>query len=163
MFFGFQIPRQEDNRSWSKLLQPAQWAKAPDEKVGEADCYVLSAETDHGKVLLWIGKEDLLVHQCQQWVKDNLPLPETTDAQVAEMLANLTGPPPLPAAEIKRRINEGTKKATASMKPVTVVFSEDKGAGLKSVTIQPPGVIVYTQTHANIVVDQKFSPSDFRR
>ncbi|MEP6663823.1 MAG: hypothetical protein ABJC04_09185 [Verrucomicrobiota bacterium] len=136
--------------------------KEPDETVDGIDCFVVSAETDEGKAWLWVGKQDDLVHQSRQSLKEKLR--EVTDAELETMLAEIPGKPPLPIKEMKRRINDGRKKAATTMKPVTVVFSEKKGvSGLKFVTIHPPGFTVFTQAHTNIVVNQKFSPSDFAR
>jgi RNA polymerase sigma factor (sigma-70 family) len=168
MFFSIQIPTASEENAWSKLVQPVTWDMAslvqkPDEKVGETDCHVLSIETDDGNALLWIGKEDFLIHQSQQRVKSKLS--EATDSEVTAILTNLPGPqslPPLPIGQMKRLINEGRKKAAATMKPATVIFSENKGtSGLKSMTIDPPSITMFTQTHENIVVDKKISPADF--
>ena len=36
-----------------------------DEKVGDADCYVLASELNGTTKTLWIGKQDFLIHQIQ--------------------------------------------------------------------------------------------------
>jgi RNA polymerase sigma factor (sigma-70 family) len=166
MFFGFPTPSLWS--SWSWLFDGTNWSsktrfsKEPDEKVGDADCYVFSSGVDDkmiGKMTLWIGKEDFLLHKSRERLTDKLP--EATDSEVKQLEAAET--PPLPIEEMKRRINEGQKKAMTTMKPVTVIFSTDNKTGVKSMTIQPPNVIVFTQTYENISVNQNVSPSDFRR
>jgi len=77
MFFDTKITAVTEDRAWCRLVQPARWARArlvkePDEKVGETDCHVLSAETGDGEALLWIGKDDLLVHRSQQRVRSSI-------------------------------------------------------------------------------------------
>ena len=149
MFFVNQIQTASQERAWSKLVQPTTWAMArliqePDEKVGDIDCHVLSIETDDGNALLWIGKEDFLVHQSQQRVK--LKEPEFTDEDTKRLFAPVLSESAkkalvqfqtpvytngveslsLSLEEVTRRINDGKKKAYSTMKPVTVVFSEAK-------------------------------------
>ena len=111
---------------------------------------------------LWVGKDDFLVHQSQEGLISKQP--EATDAEVKQILTAVPGAPPLPLAEMKQRINQGREKARATMQPVTVIFSEEKGkSGLKSMTVPPPAIIQYTQKNENIGVNQKFGPSDFVR
>ncbi len=164
------VKRQVEGRreEWSEWVQPAKWANVrlveePNGKVGEFDCSVLSAEFNRGKAMLWIGKEDFLVHRSQQWVKSK---PEDIDAELARILTNMQ--PPLPINEMKRRILDGRKKAEDTMKPVTVVFTTKPATKigqptLMSMTVEPPSVFVFTQTHENIVANQVFSPTNFTR
>ena len=167
MFFGVQIPDDPERRPWMRLIQAARRSvahlvKEPDEMVGGTDCHVLSAETTEGKARLWVGKDDDLVYQSQQRVKARLP--DATDSEITNMLASIPGPPPLPVSEMKARIDRGRKEATATMKQVTVVFSDNKGtSGLKSMTIDPPSTTVFTQTYEDISVNQKFLPANFAR
>jgi hypothetical protein len=63
---------------------------------------------------------------------------------------------------MKRRINDARRKDTTDMKPITVIFSTDKGSPvLKSMISEPPRIRVLTQTFENIVVDRPFSKADF--
>ena len=173
-FFGVQIPAEPAKSRPGRLLSrlgrlfhlikadSERFVKVADETVERTDCYVLSSETKDRETRLWIGKEDLLIHQSQQRVKTRLT--DATDAEVTSMVAGFPGSPPLPVAEMKRRINAARKEATATLLPVTVVFSEKKGvAGIKSITVQPPGFRVTTQTYDHIEVNQPISPADFSR
>ena len=92
-----------------------------DEKVGDADCYVLtSGSKDHANTI-WIGKSDFLIHQVRKVT--------SAAAMKAMMEENLKRHP-----EIAARIPK-------------MEYSDS----------------VSTETHENIVVNQKFSPSDFAR
>ena len=167
MFYGVQIPENPERNPWMRLVQAARGkmthlAEETDEKVGETVCRVLSAETKDGTTRLWIGKDDFLVHQSQQSIKGRLP--DATDSEVASMLADIPGRPPLSVSEMKTRISRGRREASATMKRVIVVFSDNNGtSGLKSMTIDPPGITVFTQTHENISVNQQYSATDFAR
>jgi RNA polymerase sigma factor (sigma-70 family) len=167
MFYGVQIPENSEKNPWMRLVESVRGkmthlVEKADEKVGETDCRVLTAETKDGTTRLWIGKDDFLVHQSQQSVKAHLP--DATDSEIANLLAGSPGQPPMSVSEMKARINKGQREASATMKPVTVVFSDNNGtSGLKSMTIQPPGITVYTQTYENISVNQQFSAADFTR
>lgn len=156
----------EPLREWS---DPDRWAKVSlateqDGKVGNVDCYVLSAEFRNGHALLWVGKEDFLVHQSREWVK--MTDSETTDQMIARLLKDGMQSP-VSMDEMKRRIEEGRKKAETTMKTVTVAFA-DKGfvpkpgsSHLISTTIDPPSYRVYTQTYRDIVVGQTLTSSNF--
>jgi RNA polymerase sigma factor (sigma-70 family) len=167
MFYGVQIPENSEKNPWMRLVESVRGkmthlVEEADEKVGETDCRVLSAETKDGTTRLWIGKDDDLVYQSQQSVKAHLP--DATDFEIANLLASVPGRPPLSVSEMKARINKGRREASATMKPVTVIFSDNNGtSGLKSMTIQPPGITVFTQTYENISVNQQFSAADFVR
>jgi hypothetical protein len=70
----------------------------------------------------------------------------------------------LPLKEVTRRINNAKHDAYHTMKPVAVVFSKVTNvSALKSVLINPPKIILFTQNYDNIALDQKFLPSDFHR
>jgi hypothetical protein len=61
-------------------------------------------------------------------------------------------------------MNAAQEKINATRKPVTLVLSEEKGtSGLKSITLNPGNLTVFTQTHENISVTNNFSASDFVR
>ncbi|GEM_PF-4342798 len=149
---------------WNLLIQPAEWSRArlvkePDAKINGVDCYVISARTDGGDATLWIGKSDSLIHQSRQNVRTKLP--EATDAEISTLLAGIPGLPPLPPGEMKNRINDARKEATATGKPVTVIFSTNTTqSGLNWVTVNPPDAVVYTQTQDSIAVNEKLSPAD---
>ena len=149
----------------SEWVQSAKWSrfdKEPNGRVGEVDCYILSAEFNGGKARLWIGEEDFLVHQSQERIQSKVS--ETTDADVSRLLNDLQLP--LPLNEMKRRINEGQKKAEATSKPVTVIFTTNASTHigkptLTSMTVQPPSSRVYTQTHEAIIANELLSATNF--
>lgn len=95
--------------------------KQLDEKVGDADCYVLTSELKGRTSTLWIGKQDFLIHQAR-----TVTSAEAMKAALAE------------AAKRHPEINAGGPKS------------------------DPQGV-TSTETHANIVLNKKFSPADFTR
>jgi RNA polymerase sigma factor (sigma-70 family) len=170
-----------------KLVNPTAWldqypVMQPDETVGKTDCYVISIETDEGNAKLWIGKQDFLIHQSEQMVK--IIEPDFTDEDTKRFFAGVipelgkmalsqfhvqiytggVGSLSLPLKELTRRINNAKHDAYHTMKPVAVVFSEAKNtSALKSVLINPPDIILFTQNYDNIVLNQKFLPSDFHR
>jgi len=53
--------------SWGGLLRAhqADFVRAADDKVGEADCFVLTHEADGRTNMVWIGKQDFLIHQIE--------------------------------------------------------------------------------------------------
>ena len=191
LFFGIQIPDKSDGHQIPVILDGMHGArkrvmKMPDENVGNIDCYVLQSETIDGKAMLWIGKQDYLVHQSQQmWKsKEADDTDEDTRRYFADLLpksanqgwnlltsqfkiqfyTNGVESLSLPIQEVTRRINDAKKKAYATMKPVTIVFSEATNtSGIKSIQINPPIIAQYTQTHENIVVNQVLSPSEFKK
>jgi hypothetical protein len=143
---------------------------------------VISIKTDEGNAKLWIGKKDFLIHQSEQMVK--IIEPDFTDEDTKRFFAGVvpelgkmalsqfhvqiyTGGVEslsLPIKEVTRRINNAKHDAYHTMKPVAVVSSEAKNtSALKSVLINPPEIILFTQNYDNIVLNQKFLPSDFHR
>ncbi|MDR3460180.1 MAG: hypothetical protein P4N60_22360 [Verrucomicrobiae bacterium] len=55
------------NLSWGGLLRAHQtdFTRAPDDKVGEVDCFVLTHAADGRANTVWIGKQDWLIHQIE--------------------------------------------------------------------------------------------------
>ncbi len=133
-----------------------------DGKVGNLDCYVVSTEMDLSKELdagkpgtvsamLWIGKQDFLVHQTRtryvERVDENaLSSDQAIDAAIKKALT-MQNKPVTPEAIAAMR-----PQMRATMKQVLSTLK----AGFKA------GIVV-TQTHENISVNQKSSPSDFVR
>jgi RNA polymerase sigma factor (sigma-70 family) len=163
-FFGVAIPETTaggnlDFPSDAAQLLKAQVVREPDEDLGKTGCYVLSAESDGGTVTLWIGKQDWLIHQSREQINVQI-----TDSDVRALLAKIPVPPASSIVELKRRLNEGRKKAKATGKPVTVMLTADKAAtGLNSLTFDTPETLIFTQTVGNMVLNPAFSPADFRR
>lgn len=170
MFYGVEIPKLS-SYVWSTMCTVQGWLKShplkePDETVEGVDCFVLSMTTDEGKAWLWIGKQDGLVHRCRQ--RRNFKLSETTDDEVNALMKEMEQtsgkPPTMSAKEIKRRLDEARKRVNASRQATTVSFDLPQGqSGLNAIMIHPPGFRVRTQTHENIVVNEKFTPADFTR
>jgi hypothetical protein len=131
-----------------------------DAKVGDVDCYVVSSELDMSKVpkngkpgtaitTLWIGKQDFLIHQCGtkyvEKVDDNaLSNKQAIDAAIRKSLELQNKPV--------------TPEAIEAMRPQMELIMKQVKSTLK--TAFTAGV-VFTQTHENIAVNQKFTPSDF--
>ena len=142
--------------------------KENDEKIGGVECHVLSYKIDAAKMLdkaklpkdvavrasgmtvitittLWIGKRDHLIRQIRQTVEgmpqEGLPqvAPRLSDSDMKELLEKLHKPTtPEAIAAWRTQVEANWKKALNSK-------------------------FEFTQTHENIVVNQKFSPSDFKR
>lgn len=170
MFFGVEIPPAK-NHVWNALLKTRalpNWhpVRNPDETVDGVDCYVLSItlgdSPESRKAWLWIGKHDYLVHQSRERIDFK---PDATDEEVADLMDQIkkaSGKVTLSAAEIKRRLTDGRKKATASRQAVTISFDLPKGqSGIRSITLSPLGFRLRTQTLTNIAVDENFTGADF--
>lgn len=136
--------------------------KEKDGRVGNVDCYVVSTEMDLSKApdagkpgtvsaTLWIGKEDFLVHQTRtryvEKVDENaLSSDQAIDEAIKKSLAMQNKPV--------------TPEAIAAMRPQMKATMKQVASTLK--TSFKAGIVM-TQTHENISVNQKFSPSDFVR
>jgi outer membrane lipoprotein-sorting protein len=90
-----------------------------DEKVGDTDCYVLAGTSKGTTSMLWIGKQDFLIHQFRR----------VTSAE-----------------SMKASMEEAAKRnpSVAAQMPAFV-----------------PHDLTSTETHTNIVVNQKLTASDF--
>ena len=126
-----------------------------DAKVGDVDCYVVSSEMidlskvpnigKPGKVstMFWIGKRDFLVHQTRtRYVEKADSSDQAIDEAIKTSLKMLNKP--------------ATPEAIAAMRPQMKAIMEQLKSGFES-------GMVSTQTHENIVVNQKFPLSDFDR
>jgi outer membrane lipoprotein-sorting protein len=122
-----------------------------DENIGDVNCFVISSILDGAKLptntgntgklttRLWIGKEDHLIHQMQTMTEGvSIPLQES-DSDVRTILERQNKPvTPEAIAALRAELEKSTSPAQG-------------------------GKIVFTQKHENIVVNKKFSPSDFGR
>jgi RNA polymerase sigma factor (sigma-70 family) len=153
------IPEAFFKQYWGNALNPASvmLQRQADEKVNGVDCYVLSSstgpKTGQGVVAVqntmttfWIGKLDHLIHQTRTGVEAaSIRLPQFSDADLKEMLQEQNKPvTPEAITALRKQLEATTKQAQAVLK-----------SGGQS------GKMVATQTHENIVVNQKFSPADF--
>jgi RNA polymerase sigma factor (sigma-70 family) len=130
----------------------SQLKKESDGQVSGVDCYVVSSSTgptsQQGKTVrnttttLWIGKLDHLIHQTQTVMEGiSVTLPQMSDADLKDMLQlQNKSVTPQAIAALRTQLETPLKQAQAMMKS---------------------GKIVFTQTHENIVVNQKLSPVDF--
>jgi len=165
LFFGTPIP--DDTSPAGKLnlaLDPSRETVVtrPDEQINGIDCHVILLKTDDESELLWIGKNDGLIHQSQEAIKSKVD--EMTDAEADQMLAGFPGNLNLTKTTVKQRVTQARKEAAKTGKTVTVYFPENKGKnGIQSATVEPPPIFVFTQTHSNIALNQPFSPQDFAR
>ena len=151
------IPGTFFKQNWGNVLNPASLAlqKQADEKVNGVDCYVVSSSTgpkagqgvsvQNTTTTLWIGKLDHLIHQTQNVVEaGSIKLPQFSDTDLKNMLQEQNKPvTPDAIAALRKQLGATTKQAQA-------VLKSDKS-----------GEIVFTQTHENIVMNQKYSPADF--
>ena len=133
-----------------------QLTKEPDVKIGEVDCHAFTSTIDPSKMpgggkppygmgkvgiittTLWIGKKDHLIHQVRQTIDTaSMQIPAMSDERIKAILEN-TQQSATPAAIAAFR-----KQMETSMK---------KMEGAK---------FTFTQTHENIVVNQKYPTADF--
>ena len=136
----------------------SQLKKEGDEKAGNVDCYVFSSIIDPNKLpgkaklpnntgkvgtittTFWIGKQDHLIHQTRQTMEGmSITMPRQSDDSIKTIL--------------ERRNKPSTPEAIAAWRTqMDTMMKQAQGAKF-----------VFTETHENIVVNQKFSPADFAR
>jgi RNA polymerase sigma factor (sigma-70 family) len=136
--------------------------KEGDEKVGAVDCRVISSVIDPNKLpnqgkipnnkgqigtittTLWIGKRDHLIYQTRKIMEGaTIALPQQSDSDLKTILERQNKPAtPEAIGELRAFLEKSTKLAQSALNS---------------------GKFVFTQTHENISVNQKFSPADFGR
>ena len=132
-----------------------------DAKVGGVDCYVVSSVLDFSKIpdgkgkpgtastTLWIGKQDLLIHQCRtKYVEKVDDSAAQTDQAVDEAIKKSLAMQNKPA----------TPEAIAAMRPQMKAIMAQVHSTLKAGFAAG---LVNTQTHENIVVNEDLSPAAF--
>ncbi len=135
--------------------------KEQDAKVGDVDCYVVSSVMDlsnepaKGKpgtatTMLWIGKRDSLIHQSRTRYVEKVDSSAPSDQAIDEAIKK----------SLEMQNKPATPEAIAAMRPQMKAIMKQVQHTLKSGFAS--GIVV-TQTHENIVVDEKFSPADFTR
>ena len=136
--------------------------KEPDGKVGNVDCYVVSSTLDFSKILdnggkpgtaattLWIGKQDFLIHQCSTKYMEKVDTSATSDQAIDEAIKK----------SLEMQNKPVTPEGIAAMRPQMTAVMKQVQATLKS---SFESGVVSTQTHENIVANQKFTPADFAR
>jgi hypothetical protein len=166
-FAASTIPGTFFNQDLGDFVAPAASGRYPltkekDAKVGDVDCYVVSsAMIDLSKVpsigkpgsvstTLWIGKGDFLIHQCRMRYVEKTDSSAPTDQAIDEAIKT----------SLKMQNKPATPEAIAAMRPQMKEIMKQVQTTLKS---SFESGIVFTQTHENISVNQKFLPSDFAR
>jgi len=143
VFFG----DNRDNFLRLAVIGASKLTKESDANVGGVDCYVFTSIVDSSKsggklpdMTFWIGKKDHFIHQTRQIIDTPPPTgPIMTDENIKSMLAKINRPAtPQAIAAVRKSLSTAT-------------------------TIPPTGRYVFTETHDNISVNEKFSPSDFKR
>jgi RNA polymerase sigma factor (sigma-70 family) len=140
-----------------------------DGQVGDVDCYVITSVMDTAKMraegtlpdgvgkmgtttsLFWIGKRDHFIHQIQSSVDlSSVDLASTT----------LPSPARLSDTDIKKLLEKENKPVTAeaiaAMRARLEALSKQMQSMMK-------GKVIVTETHERIVVNKKFSPTDFQK
>jgi C-terminal processing protease CtpA/Prc len=115
----------------------------------------LSKVPDIGKpgtasTMLWIGKRDFLIHQSRTRYVEKTDSSAPTDQAIDEAIKT----------SLKMQNKPVTPEAIAAMRPQMKEIMKQVQTTLK---LGFESGIVFTQTHENIVVNQKFSPADFAR
>jgi len=132
------------------LAMSSNFLKREDAKIGDIDCYVL---TGHLKaradipVSLWIGKNDLLIHQIQRTTL----APDPT-------VAAATNSPEFKKLLDEKLLDEWSKATTPEQKAAIEQKIQRAGALYNARTRKP---VVHTEVHENIVVNQPLSKESF--
>ena len=155
-FFG----EQTGNASLRLVLMGAtKLTQEPDATIGGVDCHVFTSKRDPSKIpgsgklpagigsvgemttTFWIGKKDHLIRQTLLVMDTSqMTMPTMSDEQIKDIIGKTTGKPATTEAiAAMRKIMEGGQKQLRA------------------------GNMTFLETHENIVVNQKFSPSDFAR
>jgi outer membrane lipoprotein-sorting protein len=136
--------------------------KEKDAKVGDVDCYVVSSVLDLSKMpetgksgtastTLWIGRSDFLIHQTRtKYVEKVDSSAQMTDQAIDDAIRK--------SLELQNKA--ATPEAIAAMRPQMKEVMKQVQSTLKSGF---EAGVVTTQTHNNIVVNEKLSPADFTR
>lgn len=133
-----------------------------DANIGDVDCYVVSSgmidlsqipdirKPGTASTTLWIGKKDFLIHQCRIRYVEKVDSGALSDQAIDEAITK----------SLEMQHKPATPEAIAAMRPQMKEIMKQVQSTLKS---DFKSGIVYTQTHENIVVNQKFSTADFPR
>jgi len=130
---------------WGDKLTGAHERKG-DEKIDGVDCYVLTHLLNHDgndiTTILWIGKQDSLIHQIKTKMSKLPQIPPVTDDTIKKTLAMQNKP--------------ATPEAIEALRKQLTTAREMAAAMLKS------GGIEFTELHTHIVTDKAFTPDDFK-
>jgi hypothetical protein len=140
VFFGKPV-----SDGFGLLALSSNFLKHDDAKIGEIDCYVLTGHLKAWRdipISLWIGKNDLLIHEIQRTTLD--PDPTVT--------------PPTNSPEFKKLLDEWSKATTPEQKAAIQQKINMASALFGAKTRKP---VVHTEVHENIVVNQPFPKESF--
>lgn len=164
-FASSTIPEIFFNQSGGDFAGPAASGRfplnqEPDAKIGGIDCYVVSSglidlsqipeirKAGKASTTFWIGKKDFLIRQCRIRYVEKVDSNAMSDQAIDEAIRK--------SLELQHK--PATPEAIAAMRPQMKEIMKQVQSTLKSAFTSG---IVYTQTHENIVVNQRFSPADF--
>lgn len=119
--------------------------KHGDAKIGDIDCYVLTGHLKVSRdipISLWIGKDDLFIHQIERTTLD-------PDPNIA---------PPTNTPEFKKLLDEWSKATTSDEKAAIQKKIQIAGAKFSAKTRK---LMVHTEIHENIVVNQPLAKEGF--
>lgn len=157
-----EVPAAFFDAGWGSVLRvsrsPANTlTKEPDAKVGEVDCNVFTSTLHPSKVTplmtttFWIGKKDHLIHQVRTTIDNSsVAIPATSDETINESIKAFV-------EKQKQLKKPATPEMIAAWRAAMRAAMEASSKQLQSAKD------VWTQTHENIVVNQKFLPADFAR
>jgi hypothetical protein len=164
-FAASTIPGTFFDQTLGDFFAPAASGRYPLERkkdavIGDVDCYVVSSAMidlstlpDLGKpgtaaTTFWIGKKDFLIHQCRMKYVEKVDASAPTEQAIDEAIRK----------SLKMQNKPVTPEAIAAMRPQMKTIMKQVQSTLKS---SFESGVVDTQTHKDIVVNQKFSPADF--
>ena len=136
--------------------------KEKDANIGGVDCYVVSSVMDLSKqpatgkpgtasTMLWIGKQDFLIYQSRTKYVEKVDSSAPPSDQVIDDAIKKS---------LEMQNKPATPEAIAAMRPQMKTIMKQVQSTLKSGFASG---IVFTQTHENMVVNEKLSPAAFTR
>ncbi|MGZ4988779.1 MAG: hypothetical protein ACXWBP_12085, partial [Limisphaerales bacterium] len=160
------IPSLFFNQGWGNMLRTAtagsHQTKGKDEKIGDADCFVITIELDTSRIpkqnglagkmisrmgklktIFWIGKQDHFIRRT----RTSMTMSGSSDVLMSD--ADLT-------EMLKAQNKPATSAAIAELRAKMDAMMNNTGKAMKA------GEIIFTQTHENIQVNQTFSAADFK-
>jgi RNA polymerase sigma factor (sigma-70 family) len=163
---SIEVPSAFFDAGWGSVLRvfrsPANTlTKEPDAKVGEVDCNVFTSTLHPTKVTplmtttFWIGKKDHLIHQVRKTIDNSsVAIPATSDETINETINQ----------SIKAFVEQRKQLKKPTTPEMIAAWRAAMRAAIEAGSKQRQSAKdVWTETHENIVVNQKFSPADFAR
>jgi outer membrane lipoprotein-sorting protein len=136
--------------------------RGKDAQVGDIDCYEVSSVIDFSKIpetgkpgtastTLWIGKSDFLIHQTRTKYVEKVDASAPMTDQAADDVIKKS---------LEMQHKPATPEAIAAMRPQMKAIMKQNQRTIKSGL---EAGVVTTETHENMVVNEKLSPADFAR